>query len=69
MFLTASEPANGMPAEEKAHLSEIIKIESHLPFFCRKNWILYIHHRIQAGKKYPPLRWSRLIEHLVSSHN
>jgi hypothetical protein len=53
MFLTASETANSMPAEERLYLSEIMKIEFHLPFFCRKNWILYIHHRIQAGKKYP----------------
>jgi hypothetical protein len=69
MFLTASETANSVPAEEMLHLSEIMKIDFHLPLFCRKNWILYMRHRIQAGKKYPALRWSRLIEHLVSSHN
>ena len=36
MFLTASVTANSMPAQEKAHLSEIMKIEFHPPFFCRK---------------------------------
>jgi hypothetical protein len=53
MFHTASETANSVPAEERLHLSEIMKIDVHLPFFCRKNWILYIHHRIQPGNKYP----------------
>jgi len=36
MFLIASETANGMPAEERLHLSEIMKIEFYLPFSCRK---------------------------------
>jgi len=53
MFLTASKTANSVPAEEKAHLPEIMKIEVPLPFFAGNNRIIYIHHRIQVGKKYP----------------
>jgi hypothetical protein len=36
MFFTASETANSVPAEEKAHLHEIMKIEFHPPFSAEK---------------------------------
>jgi hypothetical protein len=38
-----------------------MKIESHPLSFLPKNRILYMHLRIQAGKKYPSLPGSRLM--------
>lgn len=40
-----------MPEEKKAHLPETMKIKFHTPLFLPEYRILFIHHRIQMGKK------------------